>query len=559
MMIRGKLVLCLVLLALALASVVLSGNRGISVVGSSLTDVVRNRIAPMVELKRISDAYAVSIVDAAHKMRGGDLPFPDGEAAVRGAIEVITRDFASYRLRPKTAEEAAIMAELEPMMVKADDLSRRLQQIAATANYVELTNIVITDLYPLIDPVTERIGRLTDLQIGYSENELTASAVEISRSQTVLWTASIIGVVVLGFAAWFVVFGVSLPLDRITQAMTAVAGGALDTPIPSQGRRDEIGLLSGSLAVFRDTMVENQSLEAAQAAERARTARDREAQLNALADELDRSVGTATDNLQLAIGGITELSTNTTQLQRQGTSKAMAVLDLAERTRGQVGQLADAGDQLKASISEIATQVAGAAVTSARAVDDVAATGQQIDRLATAVGAISSVVEMITEIAEQTNLLALNATIEAARAGEAGKGFAVVASEVKSLANQTAQATADITKQIADIQAETKSAVDSARRVGHVIGAINTVSADIARAVEQQSAVSGDIAETIAMIAGNMSGVAENIGDVTAGALRSCGGAIEVLWTADELGRLSERLSADVDAFLTTIRGSSVG
>lgn len=122
---------------------------------------------------------------------------------------------------------------------------------------------------------------------------------------------------------------------------------------------------------------------------------------------------------------------------------------------------------------------------------------QAIGSLNEAAERIGSVVDAISAVAGQTNLLALNATIEAARAGETGKGFAVVAAEVKALANQTANATKDISEQIAAIQAATKGSVNEISAISRTIGELSNVSTSIASAVEQQSATTRGIAESV--------------------------------------------------------------
>ena len=128
---------------------------------------------------------------------------------------------------------------------------------------------------------------------------------------------------------------------------------------------------------------------------------------------------------------------------------------------------------------------------------------------------IGDVVDLINDIAGQTNLLALNATIEAARAGDAGKVFAVVASEVKNLATQTGKAREEIGGQIASIQGATNEAVTVIENIASTIGKINEISGSIAATVEQQGASTVEISRNAQEAANGTEEVNNNISGVS--------------------------------------------
>ena len=160
---------------------------------------------------------------------------------------------------------------------------------------------------------------------------------------------------------------------------------------------------------------------------------------------------------------------------------------------------------------------------------------------------IGEVVKLISAVAAQTNLLALNATIEAARAGEAGRGFAIVASEVKALAAQTAKATEEVGKQIAQMQSATEHSVGSIREISGTIQTISQISSTIAASVEQQGAVTQEIASNVQQAAQGASQVAGSIFEVSRGASDTGTAAGQVHGTALALLNQSSQLKTEVE------------
>jgi methyl-accepting chemotaxis protein len=209
--------------------------------------------------------------------------------------------------------------------------------------------------------------------------------------------------------------------------------------------------------------------------------------------------------------------------------------------------VAAATEELSISVDEIgrrvreSNQIAEAAVLQAQQTDG------RIGKLSRAAQEIGDVVKLIAAIAEQTNLLALNATIEAARAGEAGRGFAVVASEVKSLASQTAKATDEISSHILGMQGAT---------IGGTIARISSIASTIASAVQQQSSATQEIAHSVQSVAQGTHQAAANITKVNRGATETGSASEDVLNSARTLSSESTRLRQELDRFMTNIRAA---
>ena len=173
-------------------------------------------------------------------------------------------------------------------------------------------------------------------------------------------------------------------------------------------------------------------------------------------------------------------------------------------------------------------------------------TNHTVAKLGESSAEIGNVVKVITSIAEQTNLLALNATIEAARAGEAGKGFAVVASEVKDLAQETARATEDISRRVEAIQSDTSNAVAAIGEISQIIARINDYQLTIASAVEEQTATTNEMSRSVSEAASGTTDIAANIGGVASATQATTATLAEADRTVTELATLADELQAAV-------------
>jgi len=359
----------------------------------------------------------------------------------------------------------------------------------------------------------------------------------------------------LGLAIQLVTsIGITRPVKDMTIAMRRLAEGDLTIDVPAKNNRDELGAMAQSIQVFKENAQRVEALEASQKATLASNEAQKRAAMERLARDFEQSVTrvvvavsrSSADLLSSAV----KMSTTAADTKRE----IQTVANASHQASKNVQTAAAASEQLASSIAEIGRQVEHSTEIAGKAVSDVVATGEAVNALASAARRISVVLALITEIAGRTNLLALNATIEAARAGEAGKGFAVVAAEVKSLATQTARATNEITEQVRAIQTATGSSVTAMERIGATIDEMREIAAGIAAAVEQQGAATKEIARNVQEAATGADEVSNGVSGVVQAADKASDASIEVQTLAKTVGDQSNRLQAETDEFLHSVR-----
>ncbi len=360
----------------------------------------------------------------------------------------------------------------------------------------------------------------------------------------------------MGLLSWLIARDVLGALDRQKSRMQRIAAGSLDEAVGETSRGDEIGRMAETLEVLRQTAINARSLETEQVATKARSEKEKRVALIALADRFDASVGQLVGLMAAGSSELEATAKSMTDTAESTNQRASVVSSAATEASTRVQTVASSAEELSTSISEISRQVAQSTAITARAVESARRTDTIVRALADGAQQIEHVAELISSIAEQTNLLALNATIEAARAGEAGRGFAVVASEVKTLASQTADATKEIGTRIAQIQGATKEAVAAIDGITATIEEVSAIATTIGSAIEEQGAATAEIANNVTQTAQATKEVTTNIGGVSAAANETGSAASHVLSAASNLSKQAEQLTSEVNTFLAGVRAA---
>ena len=451
-----------------------------------------------------------------------------------GYVDQLKKAQNAYAALPAGGEEAALYktfaATLDSYLAAQAEMISLSQQ-----NKVDEMQVLInTRIKSGIDLMGEQLNRLIAINVADADQAGLDASASYNQAISGIIIVSVVAALMTVLLAWLLTRSIVTPLQKAVSAAESIAAGNLSRPIEVDGK-DEAARLLSALA----TMQTNLRLTLQQIAGSATQLASAAEELSAVTEEASKGLQQQNNEVDQAATAVNEMTAAVEEVARNAVSTSEA--------SGQSNQAAREGrDRVVETVSAIQTMA-----------QDVQNTSVMIEGLATQGRDIGKVLDVIRAIAEQTNLLALNAAIEAARAGEAGRGFAVVADEVRALAHRTAQSTQEIEKMVAGIQNGTGEAVQSmqqsnqrtqntlemARAAGvaleqitQSISLINERNLVIASASEEQAQVSREVDRNLV-----------NIRDLAA---QSTEGANQTSAASHELSRLAVDLNAMVARFV---------
>ncbi|EGH70978.1 histidine kinase, HAMP region: chemotaxis sensory transducer [Pseudomonas syringae pv. aceris str. M302273] len=445
----------------------------------------------------------------------------------------ITDAQAVYEKLISTPDERNLYSQYVQLLGQYRQLEDRLKTLTRANNIDELQGLLNNEMVSNSDQMNVVLRKLVDINTAQLNEVKEQASIEYDSAFNMVIGLLIAATLLTLVFAWMLIKSITTPIATALLAAETIAQGNLTRPIIIDGT-DEAGRLLLAMKTMQDKLRDTLQGISGSATQLASAAEE----LNAVTDESARGLVQQNDEIEQAATAVNQMTSAVEEVARNATSTSQA-------SRSAATSAGDGRDLVQETVSAIE-----------RMSGDVQGTAELIISLANESRDIGKVLDVIRGLADQTNLLALNAAIEAARAGEAGRGFAVVADEVRALAHRTQQSTSEIERMISSIQTGTEQAVSSMRNsteraestlnIAKGAGqALNTINSAVEE-INERNMVIASAAEEQAQVAREVDRNLVNIRDLSA---QSTNGANQTSAASTELSRLAIDLNGMVARF----------
>lgn len=439
----------------------------------ALKSVYEDRVIPIQRLKVIGDLFTIGIGDTLNRVLNKIIEPKEALVTIENTSKDILTDWQQYVGKPgKTEEEQAIVVQLQNLMTQTEAALTEVKVILASGDLDRLKAYMTANVYPVLEPISGLLSKLIAVQLQEVRRQWDAAVEMREWHQNIALASIAIAIMLIILSNWIISKNIVNSLEKVSTQLSEIVSGKADlTRRLEIRRRDEVGEVSSRFNVFMDNLltlvrrVQHSGIQVTTSA----TA------IASTSKQLERTIqdfGSFTNEVGATAKQISATSQELVKTMSNVSNVATTTADLATTGQNDLGRMETTMSGMEAASSQISSRLA---VISEKAAN------------------ITHVVDTITKIADQTNLLSLNASIEAEKAGEYGLGFAVVAREIRRLADQVALATLDIEQMVKEMKSAVSAGVMEmdkfSEEVRRDVGEIRKIGEQLAQIIEKVQAL----------------------------------------------------------------------